>query len=213
MEWVETTGRSVEAAVDAALDMLGVHEEDLEYEVLTQPKSGFLGLGSAEARIRARVKPISREKPDDRRRRRGGKSRGESGGRRERRPQGSSPRSSKSQSSKREGGGRGARTARDAPRSERTKEDTMDDGPQVSVEDQASTASDFASGLVDAFGAKGDVTTEIDDDTILLRIDGNDLGLLVGPKGATLHAVEELVRAVVQPESAGRSGLLGVDLT
>ena len=97
MEWVETTGKTVEEALDAALDMLGVHEEDVEFEVVTEAKSGFLGrFGGAEARIRARVKPISREKPDDRRRRRGGRSRGESGsrsrgesgGRRERRPSG-----------------------------------------------------------------------------------------------------------------------------
>src|SRR5690242_11242257 len=43
MEWVETTGRSVAEAVDAALDQLGVHEEELEYEVLVEPKSGLFG--------------------------------------------------------------------------------------------------------------------------------------------------------------------------
>ncbi len=64
MEWVETTGRTIAEALDAALDELGVDEEDVEYEVLEEPKSGFLGrLGSSEGRIRARVKPISREKP------------------------------------------------------------------------------------------------------------------------------------------------------
>ena len=43
MEWVETTGRTIAEALDAALDELGVDEEDVEYEVLEQPKSGFLG--------------------------------------------------------------------------------------------------------------------------------------------------------------------------
>src|SRR6476646_6058719 len=70
MEWVETTGRTIAEALDAALDDLGVDEEDVEYEVLEEPKSGFLGrLGSSEGRIRARVKPISREKPGERQRR------------------------------------------------------------------------------------------------------------------------------------------------
>src|SRR5688572_15256470 len=69
MEWVETTGRTLEEAVEAALDQLGVAEEDLEYQVLDEPKAGLLGrLGGREARIRARVRPISREKPGDRRR-------------------------------------------------------------------------------------------------------------------------------------------------
>ena len=57
MEWVETTGRTLEDAVDAALTALGVDEADLEYEVVQQPKSGILGIGAAPARIRARVKP------------------------------------------------------------------------------------------------------------------------------------------------------------
>src|SRR3954451_22995271 len=82
MEWVETTGRTIAEALDAALDELGVDEEDVEYEVLEEPKSGFLGrLGSSEGRIRARVKPISREKPGERQRRnRGGSSRPSKGG-------------------------------------------------------------------------------------------------------------------------------------
>src|SRR3954451_8245172 len=74
MEWVETTGRTIAEALDAALDELGVDEDDVEYEVLEQPKSGFLGrLGSSEGRIRARVQPISREKPGERQRSRGGR--------------------------------------------------------------------------------------------------------------------------------------------
>src|SRR5882724_11428149 len=82
MEWVETTGRTIAEALDAALDELGVDEDDVEYEVLEQPKSGFLGrLGSSEGRIRARVKPISREKPGERQRRKGrGSSRPRGGG-------------------------------------------------------------------------------------------------------------------------------------
>jgi spoIIIJ-associated protein len=72
MEWVQTTGRSVEEAVEAALDELGVHEEDVEVEVLEEPKAGFLGrFGGSEARVRVRLKPISREKPQDRRKGRG----------------------------------------------------------------------------------------------------------------------------------------------
>src|SRR6478735_4009385 len=84
MEWVQTTGRTVDEAVDAALDELGVHAEDVEVEVLEEPKAGFLGrFGGSEARVRVRLKPISREKPQDRRRGRkqGSSRRNEGGGR------------------------------------------------------------------------------------------------------------------------------------
>src|ERR1700741_2344539 len=57
MEWVETTGRTVEEAKDAALDQLGVDEHDAEFEVLEEPKSGLFGRLRQEARVRARVRP------------------------------------------------------------------------------------------------------------------------------------------------------------
>ena len=81
MEWVETTGRTIEDALDAALDELGVDENDVEYEVMAKPRGGILGRFGGEARIRARVKPISREKPGEPRRR--SRRRGTSGGREE----------------------------------------------------------------------------------------------------------------------------------
>ena len=70
MEWVETTGRTVAEALDAALDELGVDETEVEYEVMEQPRTRAPGaLQRGERRIRARVKPISREKPGERQRR------------------------------------------------------------------------------------------------------------------------------------------------
>src|SRR2546430_6479473 len=69
MEWVEAAGRTIDEALDAALDELGVDENDVEYEVVARPGGGLFGRFGGEARIRARVKPISREKPGEPRRR------------------------------------------------------------------------------------------------------------------------------------------------
>src|SRR5262245_66607877 len=85
MEWIEVQAKSVDEAIELALDRLGLVADELEYEVLDESKSGLFRRGSA--RIRARVKPLSREKPaDKRRRRRSGNSntnshRGNGGGR------------------------------------------------------------------------------------------------------------------------------------
>ncbi|RTL06977.1 MAG: hypothetical protein EKK62_11865, partial [Acidimicrobiia bacterium] len=38
MEWVETTGKTVEEAKEAALDRLGVDEQDAEFEVIEEPR-------------------------------------------------------------------------------------------------------------------------------------------------------------------------------
>src|SRR5437016_10430430 len=75
MEWVETTGRTVAEAKDAALDQLGVDEHDAEFEILAEPKSGLFGRLRAEARVRARVRPTRPRAKEDRGRR--GRARGE----------------------------------------------------------------------------------------------------------------------------------------
>ena len=57
MEWVETTGRSVEEAKDLALDRLGVDEVDAEFEVVEEPRPGLFGRVRGEARVRAQGSP------------------------------------------------------------------------------------------------------------------------------------------------------------
>ena len=59
MEWVETTGRTVEEATEAALDQLGVDETDAELVILAEPRAGLFGRMRGEARVRARVRPTS----------------------------------------------------------------------------------------------------------------------------------------------------------
>src|SRR6478752_10776158 len=70
MDWIEVTARTVDDAKELALDRLGVVEDELEFEIVDEARKGVFGMGRADARIRARVKPISREKPSDRKRRR-----------------------------------------------------------------------------------------------------------------------------------------------
>src|SRR3954469_23444789 len=70
MEWVETTGRTVDDAKEAALDQLGVDERDAEFEVLEEPRSGLFGRLRGEARGRARVRPTSPRPKGERRERR-----------------------------------------------------------------------------------------------------------------------------------------------
>src|SRR5580704_10140839 len=71
MEWVETTGRTVEEAKEAALDQLGVDEQDAEFEIIEEARFGLFGRLRTEARVRARVRPTKPRPKDDRRDRRG----------------------------------------------------------------------------------------------------------------------------------------------
>jgi len=250
MEWVEVTGKTIEAALDTALDQLGVDEADIEYEVLEEPRRGFLGRMAGTARIRARVKPISREKPDRRRRSgprsegrgrsEGGRSRGGGGprpdavstGQSESRPaggrEGGRPRSEGGDESRearpRDGQRqRSGRTRDRKPRPTTTAgrtstsategEENVVSGSDVPLSEQVELAERFTEGLVERFGFKASVTAEADgDDDVKVEITGSDLGLLIGPKAATLDAVQELVRTALQRRIGGHGARVHVDV-
>jgi spoIIIJ-associated protein len=84
----------------------------------------------------------------------------------------------------------------------------------VPVADQAAHAATFAGELVRTMGFPASVETAIDDDgdDIDVRIVGENLGVLVGPRGVTLQALEEVVRAAVQRYAGGHSARVHVDV-
>jgi spoIIIJ-associated protein len=58
MESIEQSGRTVDDAVQAALQALGVPREEVEVEVLAEESRGILGiLGYSEAKVRVTVRP------------------------------------------------------------------------------------------------------------------------------------------------------------
>ena len=53
----------------------------------------------------------------------------------------------------------------------------------VPIEEQAAAAERFTQGLVDAFDLGAQAKSVIDDDVVVVDVTGDNLGLLVGPKG------------------------------
>ena len=52
VQWIETTGRTEEDAIAAALFQLGLERDDVSVEVVERAKSGFLGFGGNPAKVR-----------------------------------------------------------------------------------------------------------------------------------------------------------------
>lgn len=326
MHWVIITGASVDEARTRALDVLGIDEADLDYEVLTEPTSRLFGLRTTPARVRARVRP-RRPRPKLARRPRRTKGGGRSGGGRSNRSNRGSSGSGRSRHQQRTQDGassgrsrRGKATAdrsaeTEAPRADGSRRrqrgsdlearaerraalrsgpggpapiapvteaepvpapaesgagpasdpdatpenatpenaeatvsgtnaapegaaevaptaasapDSKDSHPQprsgetkgtpmsdIALSEQEPTAVAFVSGLLDAFGIEAavDSTTIEDDDAVEIAVTGEDLGLLVGPRGSTLSAVSELTRTAVAQQHSGRlEGRLRVDI-
>jgi spoIIIJ-associated protein len=261
VEWVETTGRTIEDAKDTALDQLGVDENEAEFEIVEEPRVGLFGRVRGEARIRARIRP-ARPRPKterrDRGRRRDREARSDGNGRSgERRSRGGGDKSSRSDKADKaekadrdgprggegrsqerrkrggsgsggSGGSGGAGKSRgrgsgaggasrkpaaagvqdveidangSAPAAAEGREMTEDD---VTVEQQADLTEEFLSGLLVAFGVDGQLDrTAVDDEMIEVRVAGDELGLLIGPKGQTLLAVQDLARTYVQRKATG----------
>ncbi|MDP8992372.1 MAG: Jag N-terminal domain-containing protein [Actinomycetota bacterium] len=191
MEWVETTGRSVEEALEAALDQLGIDERDAEVEVVEEPKTGLFGRLRSEARVRARVRP-TRPRP------------------KAERPERSRKRPSKARPEPKQPAP--PRTATAPPERRPEGDDVMD--RDVPLSEQAEIARVFLEGLVARLGLTGAAVgvREIDEETVELRVEGSDLGFLIGPRGTTLGALQDVTRTVVNRKTGGRNGRILVDV-
>jgi len=215
MEWVEISGRTIEEAKLIALEKLGVVEEDAEFVILSEPKGGLFGWRRGEARIRARVKPIA---PRPKYRRSNHKH--------------ESLRYRKQRSKNMKNIDNGIQsvhnvdervvTFTEAPQTsseirklgiKRDGEDMNDIDESTAEVDEAKITSDFLLGLTDRLGVHATVNTVISDEErqILAEISGTDLGVLIGHGGATLAAIEELTRTVIQ-RRVGHSSRINVDV-
>ena len=86
-------------------------------------------------------------------------------------------------------------------------------GSEVTLEEQAEMAETFTRGLVERFGLTATVAARAEgDDDVTVDVQGDDLGLLIGPRAATVDALQELVRTAVQRRIGGHGARIHVDV-
>ena len=144
MREVERSAPSVEEAIEAALEELGVSEQEAEVEIVREPQRGLLGIGGQDALVRVRVR---------------------------------------------------------------------DEEPSESeLEEQAELAEEFLDGLLERMGITVDIEHQVVEGSMYVDIIGSEeeegMGLLIGKHGATLDALQELVRSAVQRRTASRCRVL-----
>lgn len=232
MEWVEASGKSLSEAREAVLDLLGVAEDDAEFVILTEPKAGLFGRVRGEARVQARVRPVTpppkrarRQRPE--RKRSGAETKSGSGNTSDSNrseidadSSAAKPSPTSGRGSNGKSGSSGASPSRTAEQPRvRKRTGASPEKSEVVVEEsltleqQGEAGRTFLSGLIREFGLQAEVSIkEIDDETIEVAATGDDLGLLVGPRGATLAAVQDLTRTFVQRQSENRTDRILVDV-
>jgi spoIIIJ-associated protein len=204
---VEATGKTVEEAVQKALDELGLEEDEVEIEILSEGSKGVLGLGSVEARVRVTSLPYEDEEYDEE------YEEGEAGEEDEELEEEIAPPGNRRFESA-GAGYRAAAVARPEPRVRR-----VDPEAEPFAELARQTLADLLEQMempaeisVDAAEMDGDEEDlEHALPSIELSISGDYMGILIGRHGDTLSALQFLLGLLVG-RKAGRRVRVVVDI-
>jgi len=113
------------------------------------------------------------------------------------------------------GNGSPARSRTVEQTTQRTREtkETVGMAEGMTLEEQGEVGRAFLAGLLGEYGVTATVETRLlDEDTVEIAAMGEELGLLVGPRGSTLSALQDLTRAVVQRQCPSRTDRILVDV-
>jgi spoIIIJ-associated protein len=228
MEWVETTAKTIEAAREAALDQLGVGPDEAEFDVIEEPRPGLFGRMRGEARLRARVRP-AQVRPKQERRRRGRSDKSDTATPSAKDTSDTTATAEQSElttdtadESASAGTRPAGRTSSGSRRSSGSKQQQNEENttmsnddrepPTVTPEEVGAAAVAFVDGLTDAFGVDGTAELRIDGLELDVAVSGTELGLLVGPGGRTLNAIQDLARVSAQRRLGDHETRLRIDV-
>lgn len=90
-------------------------------------------------------------------------------------------------------------------------EEEPDEEPQITIEDldeEAEAAADFLEGVLDAMGIAGDLQIRVHEDHAEVEVVNSGSGRLIGRRGMTLDAIQELLRSALQRRFERRSRVI-----
>ena len=195
-----TTGKTIEFAIEAALQQLSLDRDSVSVQVLSQAKPGFLGFGATPARVEVTYEApdIAPEAP---------KSALTSASRSKPKPTYVAP---KKEEPKVEAP-KAAKPA--APKAEKIAVKAEKPAPQPKVEKTYTPAEPgsmeekievFLKGLLEHMGSTAvPHTVKTEDDTYNVDLVGEDLGFLIGRRGDTLDAIQHLANYAINHGISG----------
>ena len=196
MSYIDVTGKTEEEAIQSALAQLGMDRDDVSVEILERAKSGFLGMGAKPARVRVTygpdeapmeevavpVKPAVVEKPEKKEEPKP-QSKPQPKPQQPRQPKPQQPRQPKPQPKREERVERPAAPAVDLP------ECTDDNAVRITA---------FLTGLLEHMDSPAAVKVyEEEKGRYKVILEGQKLGALIGRRGETLDAIQQLTNYAV----------------
>ena len=229
IKFIDVTGKTEDEAIQSALAQLGMDRDDVSVEILERAKSGFLGIGSAPARVRVsyddgkaeeEAKPAEKpagpkpeKKPEPRPaaplyapevlQKKSGASRGEKSERREREDRRErAPRAERSERNERP-----ARAERPAPQAKAP----VDLGEECHDEKSEQIRA-FLKGLLEHMDSNAEVKVyESEKGRYKVFLEGDKLGALIGRRGETLDAIQQLTNYSINRGSEKNRARVQVD--
>ena len=198
-EYIDVTGKTEEEAVNSALAQLGLDRDDVSVEILERAKSGFLGIGSSPARVRiyhgpeeeepapkAEEAPAPKPKPEVQV---------------EGRPEARQPQPRRDRPKKQERREERPAAAAEEPRPAPVPQDL---GEEVDDE-KAQAIRQFLTGLLEHMEAQADIRVyQPEKGRYKVILEGERMGALIGRRGETLDAIQQLTSYSVNRAGGGR---------
>ena len=190
-DYIDVTGKNEDEAISKALAQLGLDRDDVSVEVLERAKSGFLGLGACPAKIRVYYGPEEEEeilppppppKPEPRKEAR------EEPAAPEKRERPERPEKKRERPERRE--------PRE-PKEEPAPVQPLPLGEEVDDE-KAAAIKTFLAGLLEHMGSAAEIKVYLPEKgRYKVILEGQNLGALIGRRGETLDAIQQLTSYAV----------------
>ena len=208
MSYIDVSGKTVEEALAKALAQLNMDRDDVSVRVLERAKSGFLGLGASPAVIRVtygeemeeaptepvRPEPIAEPRP--------AAPRAERPQRSERPAKQEKPRPPKSEKPKAEPK---PEAKEDLPEIERPASLTPAPLGEEVDDAKAQAIKQFLTGLLRQMEAEAEIRVyQPEKGRYKVLLEGKNLGALIGRRGETLDAIQQLTSYSVNRTGSGR---------
>ena len=224
IKFIDVTGKTEDEAIQSALAQLGMDRDDVSVEILERAKSGFLGIGSAPARVRVsyddgkaeEVKPVEKPaapKPEKK---------VEPASAPKAVPmyapevlQKKEPRAAKEERSDRPA--REDRRENRAPRAERAERPAPQPKPIVDLgeechDEKSEQIRAFLKGLLEHMDSSAEVKVyESEKGRYKVFLEGEKLGALIGRRGETLDAIQQLTNYSINRGSEKNRARVQVD--
>lgn len=168
-KYIECTGKTEEAAIAAALEKLGLAREEVSVEVLELAKPGFLGIGGTPAKIK-----VTYEAPDEA-------------------PEAAPPAEETPVAPEAPIQTEEEAVAAPAPVKETPKPAAPLNASVPADDDRAAKIADFLTGLLEHMEVQAVPQVSVDEEgNYLVELVGQGLGAVIGRRGETLDAIQQL---------------------